>query len=225
MKRRLALLLLVPLLASCSVEMLGPQPDRQLSALADQAHASGRAADAAELEAEIARLCGTHEDGTTPSSCDYEPTPVEPADGFEVTVAAVDDVPAESRDLVARQALALASGEATELELSETAASQARELLVGEYAHVYGLEVAQAFHSGTDSLIDAADTRIAALRNVLDPTGSVPVAEPGYEVVVGLDPSDEGFIDALEAEREAAWLRAVSEADDDQWRAWLARAA
>ena len=225
MNRRLLPFVLVPLLASCSVEMLGPRPNPELSTLADQAHATGRAADAAELEAEIARLCGTHEDGTVPTSCDYTPTPVEEADAFEVTVAAVDDVPAESRDLVARQAVALAAGEAAPVPLSEAAAEQARALLRTEYAHVYGLQVAQAFHADVETLIDAAETRITALREVLAPAGDVPVAEPGYAVSGELSPGDEGFVTALVAERDAAWLNAVSDADDDGWRAWLARVA
>lgn len=225
MNRRLLPFVLVPLLASCSVEMLGPRPNPELSTLADQAHATGRAADAAELEAEIARLCGTHEDGTVPTSCDYAPTPVEEADAFEVTVAAVDDVPAESRDLVARQAVALAAGEAAPVPLSEAAAEQARALLRTEYAHVYGLQVAQAFHGDVETLIDAAEMRITALREVLAPAGDVPVAEPGYAVSGELSPGDEGFVTALVAERDAAWLNAVSDADDDGWRAWLARVA
>lgn len=225
MNRRLLPFVLVPLLASCSVEMLGPRPNPELSTLADQAHATGRAADAAELEAEIARLCGTHEDGTVPTSCDYAPAPVEEADAFEVTVAAVDDVPAESRDLVARQAVALAAGEAAPVPLSEAAAEQARALLRTEYAHVYGLQVAQAFHGDVETLIDAAETRITALREVLAPAGDVPVAEPGYAVSGELSPGDEGFVTALVAERDAAWLNAVSDADDDGWRAWLARVA
>ena len=225
MNRRLLPFVLVPLLASCSVEMLGPRPNPELSTLADQAHATGRAADAAELEAEIARLCGTHEDGTVPTSCDYAPTPVEEADAFEVTVAAVDDVPAESRDLVARQAVALAAGEPVPVPLSEAAAEQARALLRTEYAHVYGLQVAQAFHGDVETLIDAAETRITALREVLAPAGDVPVAEPGYAVSGELSPGDEGFVTALVAERDAAWLNAVSDADDDGWRAWLARVA
>lgn len=225
MNRRLLPFVLVPLLASCLVEMLGPRPNPDLSTLADQAHATGRAADAAELEAEIARLCGTHEDGTVPTSCDYAPTPVEEADAFEVTVAAVDDVPAESRDLVARQAVALAAGEAAPVPLSEAAAEQARALLRTEYAHVYGLQVAQAFHGDVETLIDAAETRITALREVLAPAGDVPVAEPGYAVSGELSPGDEGFVTALVAERDAAWLNAVSDADDDGWRAWLARVA
>lgn len=225
MNRRLLPFVLVPLLASCSVEMLGPRPNPELSTLADQAHATGRAADAAELEAEIARLCGTHEDGTVPTSCDYAPTPVEEADAFEVTVAAVDDVPAESRDLVARQAVALAAGEAAPVPLSEAAAEQARALLRTEYAHVYGLQVAQAFHGDVETLIDAAETRITALREVLAPAGDVPVAEPGYAVSGELSPGDEGFVTALVAERDATWLNAVSDADDDGWRAWLARVA
>lgn len=227
MNRRLLPFVLVPLLASCSVEMLGPRPNPELSTLADQAHATGRAADAAELEAEIVRICGTHEDGTVPASCDYVPTPVEEADAFEVTVAAVDDVPAESRDLVARQAVALAAGEAepVPVPLTEAAAEQARALLRTEYAHLYGLEVAQAFHGDVETLIDDAETRITALREVLAPAGDVPVAEAGYAVSGELSPGDEGFVPALVAERDAAWLNAVSDADDDAWRAWLARVA
>lgn len=223
--------MLLPLLASCSVEMLGPHPNPELSALADQAHATGRTNDAAELEAEIARLCGTHDDGTVPASCDYVPAAVEEADAFEVTVAAVDDVPAESRDLIARQALALAADETAPapvplpVPLSEGAAEQARALLRTEYAHLYGLEVAQAFHGDVETLIDAAETRITALRGVLDPTGDVPVPEAGYTASGELSPEDEGFVPALVAEHDAAWLNAVSDADDDEWRAWLARVA
>ncbi len=142
-----------------------------------------------------------------------------------MTVAAVDDVPAESRDLVARQAVALAAGEAAPVPLSEAAAEQARALLRTEYAHVYGLQVAQAFHGDVETLIDAAETRITALREVLAPAGDVPVAEPGYAVSGELSPGDEGFVTALVAERDAAWLNAVSDADDDGWRAWLARVA
>lgn len=233
MKRRLVPFLLAPLLVSCSAEdvatVLGPKPDAELARLADHAHAEGREADATELEAEIARLCGTHGDGTVPDTCTYSPGEVAPGDSFLLTVDAVDAVPAESRDLVARQALALAppgeSGEPGDVVLSGADAAQARELLHAEYAYAYGLQVAGAFGADVGKLIDAADSRITLLREVLAPTGDVPVAEPGYEVTGTLSPADEGFVDEAQEQLQAAWLTAVSDATDDPWREWLARAA
>ncbi|WP_460490628.1 hypothetical protein, partial [Corynebacterium nasicanis] len=125
--------------------------------------------------------------------------------------------------LLARQAVALASGEADPVTLSEAAATQARALLDAEYAHLHGLEVAQAFHDVPAPLIDASEHRIHALRELLAPSGDVPVAAPGYAVSGDLQPADEGFVAALESAREARWLRAVSDAQDDAWRAWVAR--
>lgn len=229
--RRLAPLLLVPLLASCSLEdvaeFLGPQPNPEVAALADRAHADGRTAHAAELEAEIARLCGAHEDGSVPDSCAYTPTPVEPGDAFLVTVDAVDAVPAESRDLIARQSVELATQAPGDHTLLQAEAEQARALLRAEFATLHGLEVARAFHSPdlTDPLIDATEHRITLLRGILEPTGDVPVAEPGYELREGADPASPEFVAQLGKAAADTWLTAVRDAQADAWREWLAQAA
>jgi len=162
--RSLAVLLALPFLASCTVddvvEAFGPRPDSQLVELADLAHADGRTGHADELAAEITRLCGTHADGTVPESCSYTPGEATAADAFTATVDAVDEVPDDSRDLIARQAVQLAGdAELPAVELSTEAAEQARTLLRAEYAATSGLGTARAFLPAeqVDPLIDAAD--------------------------------------------------------------------
>lgn len=230
--RSLAVLLALPFLASCTVddvvEAFGPRPDSQLVELADLAHADGRTGHADELAAEITRLCGTHADGTVPESCSYTPGEATAADAFTATVDAVDEVPDDSRDLIARQAVQLAGdAELPAVELSTEAAEQARTLLRAEYAAVSGLGTARAFLPAeqVDPLIDAAEHRIDLLREVLSPTGDVPVAEAGYEVAGDLGPADPGFPGMVATELDAAWLTAVRDADDDTWRRWLALVA
>lgn len=230
--RSLAVLLALPFLASCTVDdvvdAFGPRPDPQLVELADLAHAEGRTGQADELTAEIARLCGTHADGSVPESCAYSPGEPPAEDAFAATADAVDEVPDDSRDLLARQAVQLAGdADLPAVELSPEAAEQARALLRAEFAASYGLSAARAFSPAdeVDPLIDAADDRIDLLREVLSPTGDVPVAEAGYEVAGDLGPEDPGFPETVAAELDAAWLTAVSDADEDDWRRWLALVA
>lgn len=225
--------------------MFGPQPNEQVSALADRATTdsetwTGEAAEvrtrhAAELSAEIARLCGQHEDGTTPDSCAWSPTdttPGEVSDSLTVTVESLDVVPVESRDLLAQQATELAGlVEPVTLpgpiELTPEAAEQARDLLRAEFATAYGLEVARAFHSASsvDARLDAGEERIALLREILTPLDDVPVAAAGYELSSGLSPEDPAFVDKLHDDLVATWQGALGDATGAQWQGWLARGA
>ncbi|AJK69131.1 DUF4439 domain-containing protein [Corynebacterium marinum] len=255
MNRRLALLLTVPLLTSCTVEdvaaTFGPRPDAQVAALADRAasdaaalsgeEAELRARHAGELGDEIARLCGTHADGTVPESCAFEPEvtalpQVSIDDSLALTLGA--DLPAESHALAVRQAVDMAAVSPADLPArldpspDSGAADAARELLAREYATAWGLGVARARldparQEAVDELLDAHESRIRILREVLEPFGEVPVAEPGYELE-GLDePVDaataEDFVTRVEESLAGAWLAAAAEAAPGAWQEFAVR--
>ncbi|QGU04873.1 DUF4439 domain-containing protein [Corynebacterium comes] len=252
MNRRLALLLAVPLLTSCTVEdvtsVLGPRPNPQVAALADRAasdaavlsggQAELRARHAEELSAEITRLCGTHADGTVPESCAFEAEAtalpeVNINDSLALTLKAT--VPAESHALAIRQAVDLAAEAPADLptrvELG-TDADTARELLVREYATAWGLGVARAYldparRDSVDELLDAHEVRIRILREVLSPYGEVPVAEPGYELAGISEPVDaagaEELVTRLEEDLVRTWLAAAVSATAGPWREFAVR--
>lgn len=257
MNRRLALLLTVPLLTSCTVEdvaaTFGPRPDAQVAALADRAasdaaalsgeEAELRARHAGELGDEITRLCGTHADGTVPESCAFQPEvtalpQVSIDDSLALTLGA--DLPAESHALAVRQAVDMAAVSPAELPArldpspspDSGAADAARQLLAREYATAWGLGVARARldparQEAVDELVDAHESRIRILREVLEPFGEVPVAEPGYELE-GLDePVDaataEDFVTRVEESLAGAWLAAAAEAAPGAWQEFAVR--
>ena len=253
MKRRLALLLTVPLLTSCTVEdlasALGPRPDAQVAELADRAasdaaslsggQADVRARHAQELSAEIARLCGTHADGTVPESCAFEAEAtllpeVDLGESLDLTLEAT--VPTESRALAVRQAADLAALDPAGLPAQTDPGSDvdsAREALTREYAAVWGLGVARAHldparHDAVDELADAHEDRIRVLREMLAPHGEVPVAEPGYEFEGSAEPGDTGAAEELVARLEEdlarAWLSAAVESQTGPWREFAVRA-
>ncbi|WP_164546481.1 DUF4439 domain-containing protein [Corynebacterium hylobatis] len=245
MKRRLALLLTLPLLASCSVgdvaSALGPRPNSQVAELADRAASDAAALDgaaaelrarhAAELAAEITRLCGTHADGTVPESCAFqtEVTELPEADVDDSLLLSLDTaVPEESRALVIRQAVDLAELEERDLPADAQVSDSrdidaARDLLRREYAAAWGLGLARAYLSPArgaeiDEFLDAHDERILALREVLAPHGEVPVAEAGYELAGGTAPADEALVASLQEELRQVWLNAAVQAHDTPWR-------
>jgi hypothetical protein len=253
-KRRLALLLTVPLLTSCAVEdvasVLGPRPNPQVAELADRAASDAAALDgeaaevrtrhAEELAAEIARLCGTHADGTVPESCSFgtQVTELPEADVDDSLLLVLNTpVPEESHALVIRQAVDLAElgpGELpTDVQVGDSRdLDAARELLRREYAAAWGLGLARAHLSPArgeeiDLLLDAHSERILALREVLTPHGEVPVAEPGYELAGVDEPKDgadaEALVGRLREELRQAWLSAAVEAHDTPWREFAVR--
>lgn len=254
MKRRLALFLTVPLLTSCTIEdvaaTFGPRPDAQVAALADRAasdaavlsggQAELRARHAGELSAEIARLCGTHADGTVPESCAFEAEVTAlPEVNIDDSLALTLDtaVPAESHALVIRQAVDLAAASPTPLAgrtLPDPAGdvATARELLAREHAAAWGLGVARAHlapsrQEAVEELADAHESRIRLLRGVLAPSGEVPVAEPGYELEGLEEPTDaataEEFVTRLEEDLARTWLATATGAAPGAWQEFAVR--
>lgn len=253
MNRRLAILLIVPLLASCTlddaVEALGPRPDSDIAELADQAAADAtalvdvpsqlRQRHSNELVDEIARLCGTHSDGSVPDSCDFSLSTETRLTGdlsgsLALTLDSVEEVPEESVDLVVRQAVELA--QITPLDGSESFAldedaDSARRLLKQEYAGLYGLGIARAFlpseaHGALDDLVEVHEERALSLRTLLDPSGDVPVAEPGYEIEGAgmMAPTDTAsaaaFVERLHTDIMSAWLSEAAHSASREWLEW-----
>lgn len=124
MKKLLALPAVL-LLSGCTVmDVVGPRANGEIMALAKQASADWvfgsddtpewremRKFHSEQLKAEALRLCGTYENGETPSSCDvsYGDTDLPAASDapglLAQTVAAADKVPDDSVDLVVAQAI------------------------------------------------------------------------------------------------------------------------
>lgn len=240
-----------PLLSGCEVdEFFGPRPNAAVSALAAGAREDAetlaetnpeisalRTEQAATFDAEVARLCGTLEDGSTPASCKQDEADSEPPEttGLDQMVATFGEVPEESRPLVAQQAVILAeaagrvdvaaAAEQTDLAGDPEAAEAAREVLRREHALAYGVGVAKAFGAqGLGDLTEAINERIAALTTALDPTGDVPVAEAGYEITGTQTPSDpesaQAFVEAATSQAADAWLSAAASARGEQ-HGWL----
>ncbi|MDP9851285.1 hypothetical protein [Corynebacterium lowii] len=248
-----ATLAAAPLLSGCEVDSLfGPKPNAAVSALAQGAREDAerlegsdpelsalRGEQALAFDAEVARLCGTLEDGSTPASCSAEKVeeasePVETT-GLEQIIATFGDLPEESRPLAAQQAIILAeatgstdvakAAQAANLTEEPEAAEAAREVLRGEYALAYGVGVAKAF--GATNLKDltaAINERIAALTTALEPTGEVPVAEAGYEITGIASPTDaasaQAFINAAIAQAADSWEAAAADAESNEG-GWL----
>ncbi|WP_448854273.1 hypothetical protein [Corynebacterium frankenforstense] len=232
---------------SCSV--LGPRPDaavlelaRGTLAAAEESDSPLRAKQADQLFDEVERLCGD----PLPESCAVERTTdgVVPA-GLRTTVDAVDEVPEESADLVAAQAVDLAvaenepgaagadagdaEGETVDADvalpepgdvsvegLTERDVDALRELLSWEQALRYGLTSAAAWAGPQDALVAASDRRAAVLTALLERV-EVPVPSPatGYEFEV--EPAE---LPARAARDTAAlWTRTAARIEADAVRA------
>ncbi|WP_150114316.1 hypothetical protein [Corynebacterium oculi] len=240
-----------PLLSGCEIdEFLGPRPNAAVSELAAGARADAdrlsvdnpnlaalREEQARTFDAEVARLCGTLEDGSTPASCTNEEENTEPLEhtGLEQILLSFASLPEESRPLAAQQAIILAEATGTtdveaaaqraDLSSDPEAADAAREVLRREHALAYGVGVAKAFGaSNLKDLTAAINERIAALTTALEPTGDVPVAEAGYLITGVPSPTDaasaQGFVTAAINQAADSWEAAAAAATGDE-AGWL----
>ena len=259
------LALSLPALAACQpvnaiVEKLGPSPDTALLELARQADGDvlalktfpgekaglldTRRSQADQLYGEITRLCGTHPDGSVPTSCRVErqDSVAAAAENNEEVVKnsssqllrQADSVPEESRDLVVAQAIDLLALtptadpdglEVPELDIREphkSSVEAARALLDWEYGIVYAADFARALApssrvSEVDSAIIKHEQAITQLREFLDQQGQAPAAAPAYQPAGIEFPSDgAGAMNYLDTLQKLSF---------DFWRAQTVEAA
>lgn len=257
-KKLLVAVLAVPLsltLSSCDLlGVVGPRPDKAVLGLAQQATADARSLSdpalaelrgkqADELFGEVARLCGNI-DAELPRSCEFSTGPGEAMGvsndvGLQEVVeqsvtASLEKVPAQSRDLVAAQAVDIIAAIGPELDAEDVAALQnkgdielASAALSTEYEFLYGLGLAKAYadaplHARIATLEDASDVRVAFLRTALRDADSIPVAAAGYQLAHDdalNDAADaEALVDALSAQLTNTWRGTVSQASSSEWK-------
>lgn len=243
----------LPALAGCSavdsvVDYFGPRPEDALERLAVAAASDGlalqgvddeaadmRSSQADALFAEIARLCGTDDQGNVPHSCEVDrPTQAPPAtDSSQVleeaaaaTTEAADEVSSESRPIVTQQAITLNAwlpGDAPDIPtLSQSQRESATDLLQWEYEQVFGLDFARAYSDPAaegriDKLLSLHHHRIDQLQEAISQNGEVPQPEPAYSSGGTTLPSD--------ADSAAAFLDTMMEQDADKWHAAAVAAA
>lgn len=243
----------LPALAGCSavdsvVDYFGPRPEDALERLAVAAASDGlalqgiddeaanmRSSQADALFAEIARLCGTDDQGNVPHSCEVErPTQAPPAtdssqvleEAASATTEAADEVSSESRPIVTQQAITLNAwlpGDAPDIPtLSQPQRESATDLLQWEYGQVFGLDFARAYSDPAaegriDKLLSLHHHRIDQLQEAISQNGEVPQPEPAYSSGGTTLPSD--------ADSAAAFLDTLMEQDADMWHAAAVAAA
>lgn len=243
----------LPALAGCSavdsvVDYFGPRPEDALERLAVAAASDGlalqgiddeaadmRSSQADALFAEIARLCGTDDQGNVPHSCEVDrPTQVPPAtdssqvleEAASATTEAADEVSSESRPIVTQQAITLNAwlpGDAPDIPtLSQPQRESATDLLQWEYEQVFGLDFARAYSDPAaegriDKLLSLHHHRIDQLQEAISQNGEVPQPEPAYSSGGTTLPSD--------ADSAAAFLDTMMEQDADKWHAAAVAAA
>lgn len=243
----------LPALAGCSavdsvVDYFGPRPEDALERLVVAAASDGlalqgvddeaadmRSSQADALFAEIARLCGTDDQGNVPHSCEVDrPTQAPPAtDSSQVleeaaaaTTEAADEVSSESRPIVTQQAITLNAwlpGDAPDIPtLSQPQRESATDLLQWEYEQVFGLDFARAYSDPAaegriDKLLSLHHHRIDQLQEAISQNGEVPQPEPAYSSGGTTLPGD--------ADSAAAFLDTLMEQDADKWHAAAVAAA
>ncbi|MDN8593731.1 MULTISPECIES: DUF4439 domain-containing protein [unclassified Corynebacterium] len=247
--------LAAPLAACSPLDVFGPRANSEIIALAKQASADAEASSpnsgggdsnakwnelrifhAKQLQDEAQRLCGTDDNGETPSTCQVEydgthlPVGADAAALVEQTVESTGKVPDESVDLVVAQAIDAAAAADLPLDIAspiddEAALEAAKQLASAEYAVDYGLDIATAYaddqlQGRIDTLRTLHDARLSALHDAF-PAGSLPVREAGYEVHGGAptNPAEAAaFVDKLESDLVERWRNAAADATSTDWR-------
>ncbi|PAT15237.1 hypothetical protein CKJ84_02820 [Corynebacterium sp. NML 120412] len=240
-------------LASCdALDVVGPRPNADLVALAQQAVADEqalgdaplahtRAMQAQQLFDEVERLCGTTESGELPSTCKVERTPGESA-GNPDEVSAADhaadalteaaaDVPEESVALVTAQAIDLRVAAGTEPAADADSADSeiTNEADLDAAREMLRREYAAqyGFSMATAYADDALDQHLEALRDASD--------ERVRALVTALEPSGdvpeaapgyafEGVPAPADVASAGAYTQTQQQALVDQWRATAANA-
>lgn len=251
MKKLLAVTLCaLPLTACNALDIVGPRPNAELVALAQQAFADGQVLDdatlahtrqtqATQLFNEVERLCGTTEAGEPPTTCAFDRGPGEATGNADPTAAAslataalldaAASAPEDSVTLLVAQAIDLRAGQAEDesadldgetLE-NEEDLEAARAMLRAEYAAQYGFGMATAYAD------EATDARLDELRASSDARALIlrEALEPAGDVPEAAPGYDfEGVPAPGDAASAGAYAQSQQQTLIDQWRATAAHA-
>lgn len=230
-----------PSLTGCTaadrvIDLFGPAPDPVLVQLAAQAQAEGRSEHADALFAEVARLCGTHADGTTPRSCEVDRAAAQAALSTAPAPAPLEaNVPAESRALLVAQAIDVAAAQplpagqdvpADVVPPTGATEDQAKELLEWEYEVIWGLDFARAFaapeqESRIDGLLTEHEKVALALANALGAAAPSPAVGYHSAALPADAASATAFVDSLLGASDRRWAAAAGKAAAGPWQDWV----
>ncbi|AIG63978.1 hypothetical protein CATYP_04155 [Corynebacterium atypicum] len=234
--RRAAALALAATCLTAAACTPGPRPNAALTELAQRTLAFAQATgsptadqSAKVLFTEVERLCGQ----PLPQTCQPERTPEAPPADAAAVSAYITEVPEESAELVATQAVertvADAGSHGVELppatELAEAGrkvvsnthdAAVLADLLRWEQSLRYGLTAAAAWSNSpeVDQLVAGSDERAAMLSELLAATGREPAAAAGYEFSA---PPNEVIAEARE-QTVRTWTKKAPEIRGDEAR-------
>ena len=239
----------LPLTACDALDIVGPRPNAELIALAQQAFADGQVLDdatlahtrhtqATQLFNEAERLCGTTEAGEVPTTCAIERGPGEATGNADPSAAAhlapaalldaAANVPEDSVTLLVAQAIDLRAGQAEDEEDLDAEAldneedlEAARAMLRAEYAAQYGFAMATAYAD------DATDARLDELREASDARALAlrEALEPSGDVPEAAPGYDFAGVPApSDAASAGAYAQSQQQTLIDQWRATAAHA-
>lgn len=231
---KLRLLALCFLLVGCSA----PEPKPTLVKLGEQAYADSRVREkrdpnyngltrgqlrekqSQQLFDEIARLCGTNKDGSTPEECRYpkgESTlpSISLSDAASHVLDSMGSAPASSRPLLATHYVQLAmKGNPVSAPLPADTDPAMRDW---ENGVVYAMEVSLAFSGSATPTVEKSLEAHKELVSAM-PLGSTP-APAAYDLSAYPPPAQTiDFLIALESDSVSKWQDSALAAKSDDWR-------